>query len=45
MNASPAAMDGAIRISLCPDNTEEEMRYTAQKIIEKVGMLRRFTRR
>lgn len=45
MKASPAAMDGAIRISLCPDNTEDEMRYTAQKIIEKVGMLRRFTRR
>lgn len=45
MKATPAAMDGAIRISLCPDNTEDEMRYTAEKIIEKVGMLRRFTRR
>lgn len=45
MKAAPSAMDGAIRISLCPDNTEEEMRYTAEKIIEKVGMLRRFTRR
>ncbi len=45
MKAAPSVMDGAIRISLCPDNTEEEMRYTAEKVIEKVGMLRRFTRR
>lgn len=45
MGCVPAAMDGAIRISLCPLNTEEEMRYTAQKIIERVGLLRRFTRR
>lgn len=45
MGCSHAVMDGAIRISLCPQNTEEEMRYTAQKIIEKVGLLRKFTRR
>jgi len=38
-------MDGAIRISLCPDNTPEEIAYAAEKIIEKVVMLRRFTRR
>lgn len=45
MHCTPAVMEGAIRISLSPLNTEEEMRYTAEKIIEKVGMLRRFTRR
>lgn len=45
MGCTSAVMDGAIRISLCPSNTEEEMRLTAEKIIEKVAMLRRFTRR
>lgn len=45
MNCSNAVMDGAIRISLCPDNTMDEMKLTAEKIIEKVSMLRRFTRR
>ncbi len=45
MNAPFAVMEGAIRISLSPCNTEEEIRYTAEKIIEKVGMLRKFTRR
>ena len=45
MHASPAVMEGAIRISLSPSNTMEEMQYTAEKIIEKVGMLRKFTRR
>lgn len=45
MHCAPAAMDGAIRISLCPENTEDEMRYAAQKIIEKVRLLRKFTRR
>ena len=38
-------LDGAIRISLCPSNTGEEIRYTAEKIIERVRQLRRFTRR
>jgi len=45
MGCSATVMEAAIRISLSPVNTEEEMRYTAEKIIEKVGMLRRFTRR
>lgn len=45
MKCSNAVMDGAIRISLCPGNTLDEMQYTAEKIIEKVTMLRRFTRR
>ena len=45
MHAAPAVMEGAIRISLSPSNTEEEMLFTAEKIIEKVGMLRKFTRR
>lgn len=38
-------MDGAIRISLCPENTEEEIRFTAEKIIAHVNVLRRFARR
>ena len=45
MGCSVNVMEGAIRISLSPCNTEDEMRYTAEKIIEKVGMLRKFTRR
>ena len=45
MGLPPDVMDGAVRISLCPANTEAEMRYAAEKIIEKVRMLRRFTRR
>lgn len=45
MRQPPGVMDGAIRISLCPENTREEMRYTAEKIIEKVTTLRRFSRR
>ena len=45
MHLPPQVMDSAIRMSLCPFNTEEEMRYTAEKIIERVGQLRRFTRR
>ena len=45
MGQKPNVMEAAIRISLCPFNTEEEIRFTAEKIIEKVTMLRRFTRR
>lgn len=45
MKCSNAVMDGAVRISLCHENTMEEMRFTAEKIIEKVTLLRRFTRR
>ena len=45
MKCAPAVMEGAIRISLSPCNTEAEIRYTAEKIIEKVDVLRKFTRR
>lgn len=45
MGLPSAVMDGAVRISLCPGNTEEEIRYTAEKIIAHIQMLRRFTRR
>ncbi|MDD6144202.1 MAG: cysteine desulfurase family protein [bacterium] len=45
MGQKPNVMEAAIRISLCPFNTEEEMRFTAEKIIEKVTMLRKFVRR
>lgn len=38
-------MDGAIRISLCPENSEEEIRFAAEKIIAHVSVLRRFARR
>lgn len=38
MHLPPQVMDSAIRMSLCPFNTEEEMRYTAEKIIERVGV-------
>ena len=38
-------MDGAIRISLCPENTEEEIRFAAERIIAHVNVLRRFARR
>ncbi|MDD3334156.1 MAG: cysteine desulfurase family protein [Eubacteriales bacterium] len=38
-------MDGAIRISLCPNNTEEEMRYTAERLTVQVELLRKFMRR
>ena len=38
-------MDGAIRISLCPENTEEEIRFAAEKIVAHVNVLRRFARR
>lgn len=45
MKTPNSVMDGAIRISLCPENTEEEMRFTAEKIKEHVELLRRFARR
>lgn len=45
MGCAPEVMDGAIRISLCPENTEEEMRLTAQSIARYVALLARFTRR
>ncbi|MBE5801861.1 MAG: cysteine desulfurase [Clostridiales bacterium] len=45
MKLSNAIMEGAIRISLCPENTEEEILYTAQRIIHHVEMLKRFVRR
>ena len=45
MGCTPEVMDGAIRISLCPENTEEEMRLTAQSIARHVALLARFTRR
>lgn len=45
MHCAPQVLEGAIRISLCPGNTEEEIRFAADKIIEKVTMLRRFQRR
>ena len=45
MHTSTTVMEGAIRISLSPCNTMEEIHYTVDKIIEKVGMLRKFIRR
>jgi len=45
MAQQPAVMESAIRISLCPENTKEEILYTADKIIHQVEMLRRYVRR
>ncbi len=45
MKCSNAVMEGAIRLSLSSENTMEEIRFTTEKIVEKVTMLRRFTRR
>ena len=45
MKASPQEMDGAIRISLSPANTEAELEYAAQKIIAQVSLLKKFQRR
>ena len=38
-------MESAIRISLCPYNTKEEMSCVAKEIINQVMWLRRFSRR
>ncbi|MEG0862920.1 MAG: cysteine desulfurase family protein [Clostridia bacterium] len=45
MKQLPAIMEGAIRISLCPTLTTDEMLYTGEKIIEKVTLLQKFARR
>ncbi|MEG0271526.1 MAG: aminotransferase class V-fold PLP-dependent enzyme, partial [Clostridia bacterium] len=45
MKQLPAIMEGAIRISLCPTLTMDEMLYTGEKIIEKVTLLQKFARR
>ncbi len=45
MSQSPAVMESAIRISLCPENTPDEIAYAAEKIIHQVEMLRRYVRR
>ena len=45
MKCSTAVMDGAIRVSLCPENTEEELDTAAEAIIRQVTLLRRYSRR
>ena len=45
MGVSNAEIDGALRFSLCPFNTMEEMDETAKHIARNVDMLRRFKRR
>jgi cysteine desulfurase len=45
MKAAPAVMESAIRISLCPENTQEEMEHTAEAIARQVEMLRKYVRR
>lgn len=45
MKATPSVMESAIRISLCPENTQEEMTYTAEAIARQVEMLRKYVRR
>lgn len=45
MQCTPQVMESAIRISLCPDNTQEEILHTAAAVIRQVEMLRRYVRR
>ena len=45
MQHSPAVMESAIRFSFCPDNTQEEILYTADAIIRQVELLKRYVRR
>ena len=45
MGVSNLEIDGALRFSLCPMNTLEEMDETAKQIAKNVDMLRRFKRR
>lgn len=45
MGVTGARQEGAIRLSLCPFNTMEEMDAAAAAIAEQVGFLRRYKRR
>lgn len=45
MQCTPAQMESAIRISLCPDNTQEEILHTAAALSRQVELLRRYVRR
>lgn len=45
MGVSDKEIDGALRFSLCPFNTEEEMDEVARQLSKNVEMLRRFVRR
>ena len=45
MGVTDREIDGALRFSLCPMNTMEEMDETAKHIARNVDMLRRFKRR
>ena len=45
MGRTPQEIDGALRFSLCPMNTQEEMDQTAQAIGRCVNLLRAFRRR
>lgn len=45
MQLSPAVMESAIRFSFCPENTQEEILYTADAIIRQVELLKRYVRR
>ncbi len=45
MHCTPQVMESAIRISLCPENTQEEILQTADIVIRQVEMLRRYVRR
>ena len=45
MDVSGARAEGALRLSLCPFNTIEEMDAAAEALAEQVAFLRRFQRR
>lgn len=45
MGLSAERIDSALRFSLCPGLTAEEMRYTAQRLAAHWALLSRFVRR
>lgn len=45
MGVKKEALDSTVRLSLCADNTEEEMEYAAENIKELTVKLRQFVRR
>lgn len=45
MGATPGNIDGALRFSLCPMNTVEEMDEVVAQIVRNVNLLRAFKRR
>ena len=45
MGVSTEQADCSLRFSLCPETTEEEIRYAAECVVKHYGMLKKFVRR